>query len=554
MKLNRTSSVWDRYERNKINENWESLDGLITSKGSSFFEQEIFEKWLNENNFKVNEPVETFNDLPKQASLKEIRGVLEENSVYIYDGEKWIKQSAINFDGLELLKQDSFYTEVEVNELKDRESNTVYWTIKIPFKDNTGREIKIKKGLSDSNDGETPREFFNRTGASVVVNASVFNKEGLIGRHIQDGKVIQDVNPLNNYVLGLTSDRTFNVYSPNVTSQEMLSDGVINSWTGFYPIISNSDVVFNDRIANSAIKNPRTMIGVDKDKNIWIIVTDGRKKNEEGMTYDDLRRISRSLYLTDSYCLDGGGSSQAVVNGGFVGGLIDDRLTSERKVYDFVYIKKETGKSLESSNKTLSELSTRVKKLENKSVFSDELDFDNKAYFNDYVYLKPSKAIYAKDDSVSARFLGFYDNGYIYLGDQNFPLSINSSQHITVVVDGVSHKMGLIPTYPKWNEPSLVNGWMSDSVRRAKYIKIQDKVTITGYLKSGKTGTSNPMFVLPAEYRPKQQIVVSVPVISGDKETNNLVIYPNGNVAVQYPFGMVNENAGVQIDVTYTTL
>src|SRR5699024_8444486 len=44
--------------------------------------------------------------LPSDAELKEIGGVLDENSVYIYDGINWIKQSQLNFDGLSEFKAE----------------------------------------------------------------------------------------------------------------------------------------------------------------------------------------------------------------------------------------------------------------------------------------------------------------------------------------------------------------------------------------------------------------------------------------------------------------
>lgn len=69
---------------------------VISSEGI----QSAINEWLANNDFKPKDAVATFNDLPQDAELKELRGVIDENAVYVYDGTKWIKQSNLNFDGL----------------------------------------------------------------------------------------------------------------------------------------------------------------------------------------------------------------------------------------------------------------------------------------------------------------------------------------------------------------------------------------------------------------------------------------------------------------------
>lgn len=561
MRLNRNGSVWTRNERIKLNDNWDTLDDFITSNGETLFDSESFNRWLESNSFKPKDAVETYSKLPSNPELKEIRGVIDENSVYVFDGKSWVKQSEINFDGLSLIKKDSFYSEIEIKKLRDDTSKTSYWLIEIPYKDTEDNVIEIKKGLPTTNNalvGETPRKFFEKTGASFVINASVFDANGLKGRHIKDGEIIKDSNPEYLSVMALTENRDMIIYPPTTTAQEMLNDGVINSWTGFYPFIEDFSPTLTSTYSgtgNTLQKNPRTAVGIKQDKTLIFLVTDGRKKNEEGMTYEDLVRIYLELGVETAYCLDGGGSSQAVLNGNFIGGLIDNNSTSERNVYDFIYVKKPTDKELESSTRTLSELSTRVKRIENKYVSEDNPEFDNRATFNDHMYLKNSKAIYgtALNEGGVARLLGRYDDR-VYLGDPRYPLSLFSLSDVTLNVDGLSNTLSMFPNNPVWISPTLLNGWTGEEVRKPGYIKVSHQVTIRGWFIGTNTGSSNPLFTLPSGYRPSQQLLFSVPTLGAEENNNTVVIYPNGNVVVQYALHGTSNKLGVHIDITFTTL
>lgn len=83
----------------------QSVKEFISENTEEYIDKVATSKWLYENNFKPKDAVTTFNDLPKDAELKELRGVTDENAVYVYDGTKWIKQSNLNFDGLNDVKK-----------------------------------------------------------------------------------------------------------------------------------------------------------------------------------------------------------------------------------------------------------------------------------------------------------------------------------------------------------------------------------------------------------------------------------------------------------------
>lgn len=57
------------------------------------------------------------------------------------------------------MKKNIFYNEIVTRSYRDEVSSTDYWVTVIPFQDENGDKIEIKKGTTDKSEGETPREF-----------------------------------------------------------------------------------------------------------------------------------------------------------------------------------------------------------------------------------------------------------------------------------------------------------------------------------------------------------------------------------------------------------
>lgn len=542
-----------------------NLWGFVNGKGDEILSseaiQEMISRWIDKNDFKPKEAVATFNDLPKDAELKELRGVTDENAVYVYDGAKWVKQSQLNFDGLDEVKRNIFYNEIVTRSYRDEVSSTDYWVTVIPFQDENGDKIEIKKGTTENEKGQTPREFFEETGASFVVNASIFNSSGLYGIHIKDGEVYKDT-PSKYEILGITKDREFKYYPSDTTSETMLKDDVYNSFTGFASILKNGQELPLEsfaKVGSYSETHPRVVVGTNTNKDLYVIVTDGRKSNNIGMTYEDITRIAKSLNLMDAYSLDGGGSAQAIHNGNFIGGLIDNNLTTERKVYDFLYVPKKSSREIDSQVNTIAENSVRLKKIENNyidrrmPVFDKESTFKAKSYFEDYFYVLEGKALYNKSIDDFSRLIGAI-GGYNYVGSHKKHLHLEAKSKLTASVEGVSYTVSLIPNNPVWKTPEFMNGWKSEETRKGKYIKIGDTVTITGYFLGTSGDFTKPIFYIDEGYRPKQQITFAVPVMGGSKEYNTLTIQPSGSVYLAHDISNANDKSGVQVHVSYTVL
>ncbi len=81
-------------------------------------------------------------------------------------------------------------------------------------------------------------------------------------------------------------------------------------------------------------RHPRTVVGVDRQGFIWLVVVDGRQPASVGMSFSDLQRLADRLELTDALNLDGGGSSTMVVRGAVVNRPSDS--TGPRAVSDAI--------------------------------------------------------------------------------------------------------------------------------------------------------------------------------------------------------------------------
>jgi exopolysaccharide biosynthesis protein len=67
------------------------------------------------------------------------------------------------------------------------------------------------------------------------------------------------------------------------------------------------------------VRHPRTLIGVDRRGDVWLVVIDGRQPSHSvGMTFAELITLCRRLDLQQALNLDGGGSTTMVVKGAIV--------------------------------------------------------------------------------------------------------------------------------------------------------------------------------------------------------------------------------------------
>ncbi len=149
--------------------------------------------------------------------------------------------------------------EIEQFQLYVENSKSTIQIFKIPNKDKFGKDIQIKHGFSNDIENYTPcvetaTHFSNRKKATLVTNASIYdvstsspNYHKILGLIIHNGEVVTDSRQYyggdtwyqSRYILGLKSNGLLEAYVGNINSQTLLNAGVIESWTGFIPILVN---------------------------------------------------------------------------------------------------------------------------------------------------------------------------------------------------------------------------------------------------------------------------------------------------------------------------
>jgi hypothetical protein len=95
----------------------------------------------------------------------------------------------------------------------------------------------------------------------------------------------------------------------------------------------------------SVLRNPRTAVGIDAKRHVWLLVVEGREYSEAssvsvpasaGLSIEELRRVMVHIGARDAINLDGGGSSAMVVRGKLITHPSDS--SGERAVGDAILV------------------------------------------------------------------------------------------------------------------------------------------------------------------------------------------------------------------------
>lgn len=97
MKLNRTGNALNRNTRNRDNENWAKLEKKFNDLVGAITE-EVFNKIIDGSKFDWINMVDTLDDLPSNPEEGTAVGVIENNTIYRYDGSEWIAIQKIDLN------------------------------------------------------------------------------------------------------------------------------------------------------------------------------------------------------------------------------------------------------------------------------------------------------------------------------------------------------------------------------------------------------------------------------------------------------------------------
>jgi len=246
-----------RENSNELLRQVDDVKKYIDNKGEEILSEAVVKEWLSENEFKPKDAVATFNDLPKDAELKELRGVIDENTVYVYDGTKWVKQSNLNFDGLNSLK-------LELEQYSLLISN---FPKLVPESDDTAR---LKRAILEVEKKGIPLKINEKT---LKISSTVTLKGGTrIYGH--EGNTTINVPTGGNFTIFKSSD-TSNVTISGIT----INGGGAAGTTTKYIIFER---VKHGLIENVIINNPSTMA-------IYMLDCDFSEVNNAYIEYDETR-------------------------------------------------------------------------------------------------------------------------------------------------------------------------------------------------------------------------------------------------------------------------
>jgi exopolysaccharide biosynthesis protein len=192
-----------------------------------------------------------------------------------------------------------------------------------------------------SGEGEKISAMVKRTGAVAGVNAGGFDDpEGLgngfaaIGAIISGGEVIYTDQESNTpqHIVGFTKDGTLVIGKYNMFE---LKEMGISEAASFYPrVIANGKPL----PINDVSRAPRTAVAQKADGTVIFIIADGRQANSVGATLKEIQDIFLAEDVINAGFLDGGASSQLVVNGELItkpsSRYGERRLPSAYLVYD----------------------------------------------------------------------------------------------------------------------------------------------------------------------------------------------------------------------------
>lgn len=83
-------------------------------------------------------------------------------------------------------------------------------------------------------------------------------------------------------------------------------------------------------------KNPLTVVAIDNSNKVYFLVIDGRSPQSSGMTYIEVANYLKDIGIKDALTLDGGGSSQIIINGKIMNMPSDGR---ERAIANAIIVK-----------------------------------------------------------------------------------------------------------------------------------------------------------------------------------------------------------------------
>ena len=208
--------------------------------------------------------------------------------------DKKYELGLINFEGEVILPNGEGLSIKGVNRERLTNDLVLYESsfIKSTGTNEHGREITIdEKGIVIN---------INVLGnSSVNKNTYVISGHGIMADKLAQVKIGDKI--ILKQTMGTKADKAFHVVG---AGPRLLADGVV--------VTGQNNEQFLSDITNG--RAPRSAIGIMKDGKIIFYVVDGRSSLSAGMTLSELANALKEIGVVDAMNLDGGGSSEIIVN------------------------------------------------------------------------------------------------------------------------------------------------------------------------------------------------------------------------------------------------
>ena len=225
-----------------------------------------------------------------------------ENKVISYDLDKEIQSN----------KENKLYKIIDIDE-------KTYKGYLVAIYDPSRVKVATSKYLGKK--GEYITTVSKDNNAKVIINASGFydpewNSNGAIphGLVIQNGKVVSDFKK-SNVSGGLVGfDKNDNLVLEKYTKEEAINNGIRDA-VEFGPFLIKNGISSKVEGNGGWGIAPRTVIAQRKDKIVLFLVIDGRSTKSLGASMKDLIIILERCKAYNAANMDGGSSTELVVNG-----------------------------------------------------------------------------------------------------------------------------------------------------------------------------------------------------------------------------------------------
>lgn len=261
--------------------------------------------------------------------MKHEQNVANESGATRLSSESSIELSEESIDTSATVDSSSCNEVSEDNRIEDLSTESLFI-----FKIHSPQVTKfwVGKNNQPSENYKTIQEVFDETNGTIVVNGSGYHpNRKLMGLQIKDSILYSGwANPnVTKYALESfvqMSDGSFRIYDLNTSPEEVVSEGGVNSFSFGQSLYKDS--VPQKSTGTADWTEFETVIGSDSENNLYICVS----KIETGFTF--LQEALSSLNLKNALILDGGGSSQLMVEGNVLKPSDENRPLPEFIVID----------------------------------------------------------------------------------------------------------------------------------------------------------------------------------------------------------------------------